>query len=375
MRGLLLPGLLLLSACGTSSGGPAAADVLVEELGPLRFVDSVRGRDGGYSAGWRGRSVWTFGDTVLETESEDGSRWRTSTWCATRDLDASDGLSGLTEPLDARGAPNEFLPFTREELEYNAEHNRDELGDARTRYALWPGPVVVAPDGGSALVFYWKLHAGVGAWNFRAIGGSLARWPSPDEGPVRDVVRRGAEEPTLLFPDGDANVGQGALVVGAWLYAYGVTTRGLSWPCILARVPFDRALERGAWRFFAAGGRWVEDHRAAAPVMQAAPQLSVHYNAHLGRYLAIYGEPLGNGLLLRTAPAPEGPWSGPSRFHTGITPVGEDAWNYCGLGHAELAQRDGRVEYVTYYRQTGFLQGEIRLLRLLFPEADAARGE
>jgi len=364
-----LGAVVLLAACGTPSSAPPAVDVLVEEIGPLRFVASVRGRDGGYSAGWQGRSVWTFGDTALETEAEDGSRWRTSTWCFTRDLDAGDGLSGLTEPLDARGAPGEFLPFTESERAYNAEHDREELGDARTRRALWPGPVVVAPDGGSALVFYWKLHAGVGAWNFRSLGGSLARWPAPDQPPVRDVVHPGAPEPTLLFPDGDANVGQGALVVGTWLYAYGVTTRGLSWPCILARVPFDRALERDAWRFLGRGGRWVEDHRAAATIMQAAPQLSVHWNAHLGRYLAIYGEPLGNALLLRTAPAPEGPWSAPSRFHTGVAPVGDDVWNYCGLGHAELSGQGGRVEYATYYRQTGFLQGEIRLLRLRFADA------
>jgi len=355
---------LVLAACGSPPIAPPQFEVSVTELGPLRFVDSIRARDGGYSAGWHGRSVWTFGDTVLETAAEDGERWRSSTWCFTRDLDAADGLADLSEPLDARGAPGEFVPFTPEEAAFNAEHNREELGDERRRYALWPGPVAVAPDGTSALVFYWKLTAGVGAWNFASLGGSLARWNATGERPVRDEVRPGTSEPTLLFPEGDANVGQGALVAGEHLYAYGVTTRGLSWPCILARVRYADALDRDAWRFWAGAKGWVPDFREARAIMQSAPQMSVHWNAHLGRYLAIYGEPLGNALLLRTAPAPEGPWSEPLRFHEGLAPVGDDAWNYCGLGHAELQQEDGCIEYVTYFRTTGFLQGEIRLLRL-----------
>ena len=46
--------LLLTAACASESKTPLS----VEELGPLRFVEAIRGRDGGYSAGWDGRSVW-----------------------------------------------------------------------------------------------------------------------------------------------------------------------------------------------------------------------------------------------------------------------------------------------------------------------------
>ena len=73
-----------------------------------------------------------------------------------------------------------------------------------------------------------------------------------------------------------------------------------------------------------------------------------------------------NTLSLRTAPAPEGPWSVAQRIHEGEAPVGDDAWIYCGLGHAELQQESGRREYLTYYRTTGFLKGELRLVEVRF---------
>ncbi|WP_233561362.1 hypothetical protein [Sorangium cellulosum] len=47
-----------------------------------------------------------------------------------------------------------------------------------------------------------------------------------------------------------------------------------------------------------------------------------------------------------------------------MAPSSPEAWPYAGLGHAELAREGGRVEYVTYFRETGLLEGEIRLVEL-----------
>ncbi|WP_437689730.1 hypothetical protein [Sorangium sp. So ce176] len=94
-----------LPCAGCGADAPEAAVRAARDLGPLAFDPVIRGRDGGYSARWGDSSVWVFGDTTLETPGEDGSSWRSSTFCATDELDASDGLSSLTEPLDAAGAP------------------------------------------------------------------------------------------------------------------------------------------------------------------------------------------------------------------------------------------------------------------------------
>jgi hypothetical protein len=152
-------------------GGPAAVVSAVRDLGALRFLGVVRGRDIGFSARFRDKSVWVFGDTPLDYPGTDGSSWRSSTWCWTRDFDAHDGLSDLNEPLDSNDVPGEFLPFTGKEQEYNAVHNRDTLpADERSRWGLWPGPLVVDPATGKAFVFYSKVFSKVGPWAFEDVG-------------------------------------------------------------------------------------------------------------------------------------------------------------------------------------------------------------
>ncbi|MHC4600556.1 MAG: hypothetical protein ACYS47_16290, partial [Planctomycetota bacterium] len=243
-RFLLWIGLLLPLACragegraGRAQASPAPQVAKVRDVESLAFLKVIRCRDGGYSTGFRDRSVWVFGDTVLESPGEDGSRWRSSTWCSTTDLDAADGLADLTEPQDGKGAPGEFLPFTAVEKAYNDVHFRLDVEEAkRTRWALWPGPVVVAPDGKKALVFYGKIFGRTGAFNFDVVGHSIAPWEDLGKRPIRPTLSPGSDDSTLLFPKGDVVLGQGALRKGEWLYAYGCETKGLSWPCIVAKV-------------------------------------------------------------------------------------------------------------------------------------------
>src|SRR6185295_13879904 len=160
--------------------GPDAEVIRVRELGPLKFRRTISGRDVGYSARFGDRSVWVFGDTILNSRAADGSRWRSSTWCWTSDFDARNGLS-FNEPVDQRGAPGEFLPFTEEESAHNANHNREALpDDQRSRWALWPGPVVADLKTRKAYVFYSKVISRVGPWAFKNVGRSIAVWDEPN---------------------------------------------------------------------------------------------------------------------------------------------------------------------------------------------------
>jgi hypothetical protein len=357
---------LALAACGEAGAPPAARVVSTRDVGPLAFDPSIRGRDGGYSVGWAGRSVWVFGDTVLTKPAADGETWRSSTFCATTDLDAADGLSALADPLDAAGAPGEFLPFTSDEHAFNAAHfgpnAADTCGDdCGARWALWPGPIVVNPKGGGALLFYGKISARPGAFNFDYVGTSLATWASPDAPPLRPPL--GVEpEPTLLFGADEPSFAAAALAVGDDLCAY-VCAGGLASPCVLARAPFERATERATWSFYAGDG-WVSDARAARAIFDGAPMMTVAWNQALGVYVAIYSAPVSSDVELRTAPAPEGPWSDARLLFHAMPPASGEGWVYSGLAHDELARDGGLRQYVSYFRETGFLAGELRLVEV-----------
>ncbi len=360
---------LTLVACGGGGTPPVATVVATRELGPLAFVPSIRGRDGGYSVGWAGRSVWVFGDTVLSAAATDGETWRSSTFCTTTDLDATDNLAPLDEPLDAAGAPGEFLPFSADEQAFNDAHFSNKIratctDDCGARWALWPGPIIPDPaGGGAALVFYAKISARPGAYNFDVVGTSVATWASPDARPVRPALRPDGAEPTLLFDRDEPNLAAAALIVGGEVYAY-ACSGGFSSPCLLARAPWAHATERAAWTFLGGDAQWTTDPRAAKAVFDGATMMTVAWNDALGAYLAIYSAPASSDLLYRTAPAPEGPWSDAQRLFTAMRPTDPDAWVYAGLAHAELARDGGLTQVVSYFRETGFLAGEIRLVEV-----------
>jgi uncharacterized protein DUF4185 len=309
--------------------------------------------------------VWVFGDSALNSPAADGSRWRSSTWCWTKDFDAHNGIS-FKEPLDQLGAPGEFLPFTEEELVHNAAYNRDSLPEEqRSRWALWPASILVDRRTGRAYVFYAKVFSRVGAWAFKSVGRSIAIWDEPDKRPVRPQPRPGAADPTLLFPEDDVPLGEGVLAILDRIYTYACLQKGQDFHCILGRVKFADALNRNAWEFFSGDGNWSKDWHAAVTVLQAAPMVSVHWNEHLRRYLAVYSTPMLNTMEIRTAMQPEGPWSASRIVVRAKTPKTK-TWVYCGMAHPELAREKGRIEYLSYCRETGLLRSELRLVELTF---------
>lgn len=71
--------------------------VSAAELGLVEGRHTIEGRDGGSSGMAGGRSVWTYGDTVLKLPDIDGTNWHPNSDAITDDLDASEGQ----DPYDA----------------------------------------------------------------------------------------------------------------------------------------------------------------------------------------------------------------------------------------------------------------------------------
>ncbi len=87
-------------------------------------------------------------------------------------------------------------------------------------------------------------------------------------------------------------------------------------------------------------------------MLDAASILSVQYNSYLGRWTAIYSAPLSNDVLVRTAPEFVGPWSDSTRLFTADR-RGLGGISYDAQVHAELAEGNGQVLYVSYSRPNG----------------------
>jgi hypothetical protein len=126
---MVLAGCLLSAlGCGDNLGPPARARVVnVERIGTTASSEYIIGRDGGASLAAWDRSIWMFGDTVLDVRDVDDVNWHHDSFSYTSDLDAADGLTGFVTPLDAdaAGAPRHFLAPTADEQAFNLRHAGD----------------------------------------------------------------------------------------------------------------------------------------------------------------------------------------------------------------------------------------------------------
>ncbi len=312
----------------------------------------VRGHHGGaFSAELDGRSVWVFRGTESGYHVPIQGTMVAALWTDARDVSPS------RFPKAAR--PARLLPWTAEELDYNLGHGEGCLEDCGSHWSLEPGPVVADPDSGRAFVFYEKrFSVKAGPFDEDSVGTSIAVLEEPGMPARRPVIRPGAKHPTLLFGPEEPRWGNAALIGNGFLYAYGCRFETQPSRCLLARVEVSRVLDRAAWRFYAGQNRWILDWRRARPVLSRVPwRFSVHWNAFLGKFLAIHSA--FSSVSLRVADRPEGPWSDPIAVVEGLAPG-----NWFAVGHPQLAQDGGRVEYLTYYRSTYFLGGEIRLVEV-----------
>ena len=78
----------------------------------------------------------------------------------------------------------------------------------------------------------------------------------------------------------------------------------------VARVPEKLVLEKKAWRYWD-GRTWSPQESAAAPItVGPISEVSVQYNAYLGKWLMMYLDESRASVVLRSAKSLTGPWSG-----------------------------------------------------------------
>jgi hypothetical protein len=340
----------------------------VRDMGVIRTSSAVRMRDCGYSARYEGKSVWVFGDTFLNYVNADDCAFLCNSWTSTYDVDAGDGLSGFQDRVDQVDAPATFISLTEEEKAFNVLHAGDpcEEEPCNTQWSIWPGTIVVDEDRSLAYVFYHKVYAQQGDFNFRVVGHSIAVWNNFDDEVERLVFSYFEDYPTLFFSEERDGFGSAAVLRGRQLYVYGceLLPETEVKPCRLARVSLDDILDRKAWEFYAGNGNWTPELGVAATVFYGNDMMTVFYSEHLEQYVVVYSQPMETRVVLRTAPAPEGPWSDPVDVFVAEEAVSSTGWVYDALAHPEFSEEGGRVIYITYSRETAPITSEMRLVRV-----------
>jgi hypothetical protein len=328
---------------------PAFKVVSFQELGRVPQAGVIQARDGARSALLWGKSVWTFNTTVLNTNDVDGKNWHNNSFATTDDLVGNDGVKVLTETLDAAGAPVRLLDPTTDEADYNSKHYNNPCPvtpcgtyyDSRPMATLWDAArtrVVMLYE----LVFFQPP-------NETHLGRSVAIWSSLDTRPDRPVVSQ-REHPTVLFDGTEPSFGSAAQVVDGDLYAFGCDGDPMRFnsPCKLAKVPLDDVLLRSRWQFWD-GATFSSKLEDAVELFTGNGLLSVAWNSHIQRWLAVYSEPLTNVVVARSAAALTGPWS--AQVQLFVTPApNPDRWTFDTALHDEYTENGGQTLYVSYSR-------------------------
>jgi hypothetical protein len=276
-----------------------------------------------------GASLFIFGDTFFGTWNHNGSRGVAgavhSSAAVVNDTDVGTCFSGATFVFDAGGIEQILDP---------------------TQDQSWPlGPMLL--EGGSlALLYTWVRSASSAGLGFDTLGNGLAAGSVDGPIPV-DVVR-------LSAPSSQAMPAAWLIVDGyAYLYRCG-SQLDAGWdPCIVGRASLSELSSLPTYRYFVVDAGYVGSYAQASVVVQGAPAFSVTYNTYLRAFLELYVEPLSSWVSVRTAAAPEGPFSDKIDVWQCSLPA-DDSRSYCyaAFEHPQLDLAQGRRVAFSYSTNT-----------------------
>ncbi len=276
------------------------------------------GADGAYSLPLDdGRTLWIFGDTFFGTVLPDGSR-SSQTWMARNSVALQAG-------------PNpQYLQFYPEPFYLGRPGRHDQW--------FWPYHGVQA-RAGTIQVFLGRFlqTRSNDPFGFRQAGLDLADLDVRRSPKVTDL------RPVPHFRSAPGSVtswGNALAQDGPWTLVYGVQDSADGKRLLLARVPRGHLANFGTWRFFDGSGWATQPERAAVLADEVSNELSVH-RSPTGQWLLISGSAdLSSRILLRTAPAPQGPWSPATTLLT-APEAGPGLFAYNAKAHPELSDERG----------------------------------
>jgi Domain of unknown function (DUF4185) len=262
-----------------------------------------------------------FGDTFGNCSLPD-QQWRSNTMFRSSDRDLSNGID-VPNAAQKAEFPVFGDPYASSPIEEGSNLSRQIIDSLRLPIT----EVTVIPTAGISVgttqyvnFMSVKQWGNPGQWttNFSAIAVSTN---NGDNWAVnRATIRPAAfnSVPGVSYVSGNQNFQQGAFVRpgDGYLYSFG-TPSGRSGSAYVSRVPEGSALDltkyeywgKPWWNFFGKAS-WVRNNPGNASPVISAPvsEMSAQYNTYLKKYVVLYCDGLNN-VVMRTAVAPQGPWS------------------------------------------------------------------
>ncbi|MEV0849122.1 DUF4185 domain-containing protein [Streptomyces sp. NPDC049954] len=337
-------GVFVYPAPGQSTGPgtlpPKAAGT--EYLGPQNYGRDLA-LDLGFSGVVSGRSVWTYGDTLVP----DG----TGGWALTASdsvaLGDKDDPLRVHHRLDDSGNPDEWIPLN------DAENDAGGL----SRYGMG-GTNVVEYAPGRGLVWYLKNDRGSDGQGL--VGAGVATVTADDSGAL--AVRTsdttwGPSEPHW----GDVGVTLDPRDGKVYVYGYGPESFGHH--VYLARAAADRATDVSAYEYWDQSQKSWTSRRFTLSGDLGTVKLSADlalfshdelgqsnafWSNHYNTWMFVAGANVGyTDIMVMTAPALEGPWTEP--FTVASTCPGDTCGGvrYCIAPHPEYDE-SGETLLVTW---------------------------
>lgn len=345
------------------------ADAPVNQAIPDVEWDAVFSRTEGWTGGdvagtvdlGDGRTVWVFGDSwignVANGRHASGSHMINNAIAIQRHSSLGKGRAPHYEQISLFWGPD------NEKKKPTAWIVPEKQADTHWFWPSGGGLVVPGPSGQSRLILFLfhltKRGEKDSAWNFKHVGSAMAIVDNV-QSPVRDwKVRQiiipyniGAKEIAGDAPVRETNWGVGALLrkeragnaARTYLYIYGIhNAQPTNKQLLLARVVPEDVEQLDQWEFHAGEDRWSSKMADAVHVAdRMASELSVCEVVANGNstFIIVHSEPLfGRRILLRSAPAPSGPWSKATPVYTvpGLD-RGKDYFTYAAKGHLHLSR-------------------------------------
>ncbi len=233
-----------------------------------------------YGSGWTGPGGGVGDPATID--------WRCNLLLRSKDRNLADGMTLDSAAADRPGHAKEFLGCKKIDRDEHTVIPTGGISVGKRQYVQYMS------------VNYWGP---AGSWFTNYSGFAY----SDDNG------ENWTKSPTARWQNTstwDNNFQMVALVRSAgYVYMIG-TPNGRFGNAYLARVPESRVLDKGAWRYWD-GRVWSPVERSAVPIaVGPVSEVSVQWNAHLGKWLMMYLDEQRASVVLRTSASLTGPWSG-----------------------------------------------------------------